>query len=318
LTPTDLKVNALIKNFKQKVAYYRKNPTLKSGESLPADSALWYLEATINYSHAFPNEYYNQFEVDTSYLAVPLNGDGTVDMAVLTQKYDEMKAKVADDYHNSSFTEKGLGYVSLTEISQNNGEMSLIVESGTGKKSNEPPPTPVNGPFGPGDDWYYGEDAGNCGTNAPMSSDAAEQLYIEASNTIPDPNGNYTFIGPFIEKEIFGGDADLQYPNDPVPGDNHLDYYLFYADTEIGISEDTLCLEYTEMNTYWNRLKYLMYHYYLDQPGMEDYDIMCILVFDDYSDLYGPNNSYVKYYHKGTLKFGKKIYIADGNLPEEL
>ncbi|NOX46890.1 MAG: hypothetical protein GXO89_07925, partial [Chlorobi bacterium] len=30
LTPTDLKVNALIKNFKQKVAYYRKNPTLKS------------------------------------------------------------------------------------------------------------------------------------------------------------------------------------------------------------------------------------------------------------------------------------------------
>ena len=62
-----------------------------------------------------------------------------------------------------------------------------------------------------------------------------------------------------------------------------------------------------------------MYHYFLDQPGMELYDIMCILDFDDDSYQYLNNNQiYIKYLHKGHLKFGIKVYYSEGNGPEEL
>ncbi|MEZ5197826.1 MAG: hypothetical protein R2764_15995 [Bacteroidales bacterium] len=57
LTEYEIQVNKSIKDFKQKMAYCRENPHLKSGETIPADSAVWLLEATINFSHAFPNEY---------------------------------------------------------------------------------------------------------------------------------------------------------------------------------------------------------------------------------------------------------------------
>ncbi|OQX76863.1 MAG: hypothetical protein B6D61_08100 [Bacteroidetes bacterium 4484_249] len=317
LSEFDKQVNKAINNFKQKMAYYRENPQLKSSESVPADSALWYLESTINYSHSFPNEYYEEFEVDTSYLNIPIDANGMVDMVVLTQKYYEMKTNVADDYHNSAFVEKGLCYVSISEVSLTSDELILLVESGTGEKNNDPPPPPpVNGPFGSGDNWWYGENAGKCEDATGEDFDAAYQLYVEAENTIPDPNGNYIFVGPFIEKTIEGGDPNLLYPTDPQPEDNHMDYYLYYASTEFGVcGDDTLCLEYPEMNNYFVRLKYMMYHYFVDKPGMEDYSIMCIVNFDDFNELYN-NNIWIKYYHKGTLKFGKKIYGKEGEAEE--
>ncbi len=133
LLPTDLNVNALIKNFKQKVAHYRKNPSLKSGESLPADSALWYMEATINYSHGFPNELYEEFHTDTLTITIEKNSDGDVDLVELTQKYDQMKSDVALVYNASTYTEKGLTLVDLTEVSETDNELILYVKSTTGK-----------------------------------------------------------------------------------------------------------------------------------------------------------------------------------------
>jgi hypothetical protein len=169
-----------------------------------------------------------------------------------------------------------------------------------------------------GDDWWYGENAGNCDEANTDDFDAAQRLFVEASNTIPDPNGNYGFVGPFIEKDIAGDVDEFIYPNDPQPNDNHLDRYLFHATTEYGVcGDDTLCVEYPEMNTYFYRLKYLMYHYYLDNPNMNGYDIMCIISFEDDSEQYlVGTNYYTKYFHKGKLKFGIKVYRSDN--PEEL
>ena len=316
LSMKDLKINNIIKTFKEKVAYYNANPDLKDGETVPADSALWYLEATINYSHAFPNEYYKQFEIDTSYLTVPVNGDGTVDMAMLAQKFEEMKTNVAADYHDSQFTEKGLSFITVSQVSLNSNELVLQVETTTGNKGIEPPPDPnPAGPFEPGDDWWFGENAGKCSEQATDASDAAQRLWEEAQATIPDPNGNYTFVGPFVYKDIEGGDEDLLYPTDPQPQDNHLDYYLYYATTEYGpCGDDTLCIEYTEMNHYFQRLKYIMYHYFLDKPEMEDYDIVSIIDFDATSHL----GEYIEFYHYGSLKFGIKVYYTEGEGPNEL
>ncbi len=323
LSVKDGKINRLIKDFINKMEYLNENPSLKSGEEVPADSALWYLSATINYMHSFPNEFYLGFELDTSYLTVTKNSIGNIDLLELTTKFSEMKENVSSDYYNSAYDEKGLSFVDLTEISQNENEITLIIETATGNRgSNDPPQPGIEGPFIEGDNWWYGEDVGKCDEASGEGSDAAEKLYIEASNTIPDPTGYYYFVEPFVEIDIEGGDTDLRMPTDPVPADNHLDYYLFYASTEIGVcTDDTLCIEWTEMNHYFTRLKYLMYNKYLNQPGMENHGIMCILEFYDWNEGYtGTNNQYyIKYYHKGKLKFGRKVYYDEGEqYPEEL
>ena len=316
LSEFDKQVNKAINSFKQKMAYYRENPQLKSGESVPADSALWYLESTINYSHAFPNEYYYKFEVDTSYLTVPVNTDGTVDMAILTQKYDEMKTNVADDYHNSTFSEKGLSYVNITEVSQTNNELNLMVESGTGDKDGDPKNIGPDGPFGDGDDWWYGEDKGHCDWD--WVSDAAKQLKIAMNNDIPDPNGNYFFIG-LTTKYKRGGDLNIRRLNDPDPPDNTYDYYLYSSQTDIEPfdEETTLCLDPVEMNTYFQYLRYLLYTKIPDEELPEGYKIESVVEMKGWWEDIGDDDTH--YYHEGTFQFGLQVgFGSPDEGPEEL
>ena len=49
----DLNIFNKIVSFKDKITYIRENPSYKSGEFTTVDSAVWYLDATLNLSHAF-------------------------------------------------------------------------------------------------------------------------------------------------------------------------------------------------------------------------------------------------------------------------
>jgi len=117
LSPQDLKINKVIKTFCTKVEYICEHPAYKSGESYVADSAIWLLEATINYSHTFPNDYYGQSITDTLYLTLSTNNAGEVDMNELAQKYDDMKASISEVYRSKTIDDKGLVLVNLKNIS---------------------------------------------------------------------------------------------------------------------------------------------------------------------------------------------------------
>jgi hypothetical protein len=152
LTPYEIQVHNAIKGFKSTMEMHRENPHYKSGQVVSPDSALWLLEATINFSHAFPNEFYTEHEIEDLTLVIPKTSDGMIDMAVLTQKYDEMKSDITTVYYGSSFTDKGLVLVDLEEDSQTETELILSVQTVTGERGVDPGPgTPgVNGPFGVG------------------------------------------------------------------------------------------------------------------------------------------------------------------------
>nr|NQU89974.1 hypothetical protein [Bacteroidota bacterium] len=313
----DLQINNLILNFREKVDYIRDHPDYKSGEWVDADSALWYLEATINYSHAFPNEYYKQMKVDTAYLSIPTTDGGMVDLDELAQKYDEMKSMVSNSYHGSGFEEKGLVLVDLSEVSFKSDELTLKVETVTGESNNDPPlPGSItDGPFEEGDNWWYGEEAGKCDPHTWVS-DAAEQLYEAINNIIPEPTGGYFFTNQ-IPVTIKGGNEEIRRQNDPNPQDNYLDYYLYSASEEYGtINNNTLCLEYDEMNLYYNYLKYLMFE---KIPGMyvpSAYQIEKIVIYTD--DWEMENTSSNHFFHTGTFQYGLKAYYIEGEGPIEI
>lgn len=88
------KILRLIKNFKNDM-----HSSLKSGEEMTIDSAIWYLTATLNESFArIDSTKKNMFE-DSSFIAVPLTPQGTVSMENIDLAYNEMVQDLRDYYH---------------------------------------------------------------------------------------------------------------------------------------------------------------------------------------------------------------------------
>lgn len=314
----DLKINRLISGFIEKMENVRENPALKSGDEMPADSALWYIEATMNYSHSFPNEYYKEFKIDSAYFSIDKKTNGEVDLDELTQKYGALKSEVTNLYYASEFENKGLAVVDLTEISQTNDEISIMVETFTGNRGTNPPDPQIDGPFEQGDNWMYGDLLGKCTGNEFIVSDAAEELFNEIVNEIPDPNGQYYFINHYIYI-IEGGDDLIRRDDWNDPEDNHLDYLLYFATTKLGpnsCGDDTLCLERNEMNLYYSYLKYLIFSYLPENaPELQGKTIEEVLDVEGYSEYVEP---YIEYKHYLETMFGDKIEYLDGDGPTEL
>jgi len=254
-------------------------------------------------------------QIDTSYITLTRNNEGKVDMNELALKYEQMKEAVSNAYYNSGFDEKGLVLVDLTEETFKSDEITIKVVTVTGEKTDSTPPEiGVDGPFVEGDDWWYGEDKGKC--NLPVySSDAAKQLKMAMNEFIPDPNGNYTFTNlTTIIK--YGGDSSLRRPADPEPKDNDFDFYLFSASEEWGaINDDILCLEYGEMNIYFNYLKYLLF---TKIPSQELPSGFCIVSVIEMEGNFESIADYIHYYHKGTFQFGIKLYRNPDDIAIEL
>ena len=277
---------------------------MKSGETVPADSAVWLLEATINFSHAFPNEYYNEFKTDTLTLTVARNTNGSVDINELTTKYDEMKQAVADTYHNSAYEDKGLAVVDLEETSLTPDEITITVQTITGDKSNDPPPDPgVNGPFVEGDDWWYGETLGGCNPHTG-GTDASEQLSIAVNNYITTQNVNVSFIS-ITSRTLKGG----------VNSYNRL--FSTYDYNGIPFNDDEeLCMDWQDLNIHYNDMKYLFYTK-LQAEGVIPFGYKPIGI-TAYVGTWEPANiNDIHYYHEYSVQFGYPINFGE-NGPEEL
>jgi hypothetical protein len=304
-----------IKDFKQKIAYYQENPGYKSGETISTDDALNLLEGTMNYSHAFSTDYYDEVLKENTTLIVPKTSSGEVDMDVLVQKYNEMKSDITTNYQNSSFENKGLIIVDLTETSQTSNEITMDVAMFTGERSNDPPTEGIGGPFGTGDDWWYGEDVGKC-DGTIQYSDAAQELSAEMAKYIYHYNLNQGYIGfSWVQTvTLQGGTPYLRRPNDPNPPDNYIDYYLYNADSTYGtITNSVLCVENNEMNLYYSYLEYLLYTKLPD-------DILNSLRPVQIIDMQGIEDPSIDehYYHWGQFQMGIPINYEDGEGPEEL
>ncbi len=317
LSSDNLEVIKTIKDFKQKVAYYQENPSYKSGEAVTTDDALVLLEGTMNYSHAFTMDYYDEVLMENITLMVTKTISGEVDMDELIEKYNEMKSCITENYENSNFSNKGLVLVDVSETSQTESELILDVAMVTGDR-NDPPVDGIGGPFSLGDDWWYGEDAGTCDGTTQTSSDAAQKISAEMAKYIYHYTINHGilfYMYPTTEYRK-GGDLGLRRPYDPNPQDNYMDYYLYNADTAYGsITNDVLCVGLTEMNLYYSCLEYLLYTKIPDEISTTyNYKPAQII---DMQGIQDPLN-FGHYYHEGSFLFGVPYYYDEGEGPEEL
>ncbi len=316
LTQNNVKIGNLIKAFKSKVAHYEQFPDLKSSEKVSVDTAQWLLEATMNYSHAFPNEFYNEFETDSVMITLQRNADGSVNMDELTQKYNEMKQAVSDIYHQVEYTDKGLAVVDLKTSTISETQLSLNAQTITGNKGIKPPPPVMGGPFQQGDNWWFGEFGGSCSGNGPTGSDAADQLYIELLKQFPELETNSYSVNLF-NFSIEGGDSRIRRTAWNDIEDNHLDYLLYFSSTAVGpCGNDTLCVEWNEMNLYYSFLKHLIFNYLPQNiPSLNGKTIDKVLLIRGFST---NNNGVVQFKHGLETIYSEKYLYAGSDGPIEL
>ncbi|NOX48629.1 MAG: hypothetical protein GXO89_16805 [Chlorobi bacterium] len=207
--------------FKQRMDYVHQHPEYKDGGEMLTDSAVFYMEAALNFVYGYNNLPPGDVETRTSTLDIP-------DAAVLTTdqiagKLNEIVQEVASQYNDVQLPGKHLTAVDL-KLTDVNGDKQVQVTSAV--KGN-------NGTVDIPHDWWYGLNYGTCDNSNIFEGDAGQRLQFwinEEFTDTPPENCIYMFFD--IETEnIYQNDIINDYlnTNDETEDDNYLDYLLYYS-----------------------------------------------------------------------------------------
>ena len=253
----DLDIFNKIVSFKEKITYIRENPSYKSGEFTTVDSAIWYLDATLNMSHAFISwETLAGFYYDSVFVTVP-KVNGVVNYTDLAAAYIELKQKVANVCVEAPGSEKELYIATLTEKEDTGNSITIKADATIGSRSTPPD----HHPFYEG--WYYGDWAGDCaGTPRYIGfADACTQLRDKTNLNrglyIDDAQMLYVSTpGEEPYETLYSEDPAFDNPDDPIEEDNYYEHLLVYQKELWGYHD---CIEEDEMNWYYHKLRNVIY-----------------------------------------------------------
>jgi hypothetical protein len=240
----DFNPASLITNFSQKMDDFKKGIPLKSGERLSIDSAIWYIDATLNYYYAKANHPFGVLHIDTTYVEMNVLGSYEAMYAEVFASYDASLYGFGDKYYAIEGENKQFIMAivdDLGPLTNNKRKLSIITLTGTGS------PTQSDD-FGEDDAYYFNRGANTNCFGFPTQGGAPE-IFEEMLNNHynPDPGNNcrWYFYGAIATKTF----DYLEYPlNDPLT--NYLDYKIFAASQSVAtITWETECLEWNQNNS---------------------------------------------------------------------
>lgn len=227
----DDSMNNLIKSFKAKCEMNLSDPKLKSGGSMLVDSAVFYIEAVLNYTYAIYDPPSNIVVFHSSIQVYP-DPDGKLPDEEVTKLYQQVSDTVTAHYANLQWNDKEIVLVDLG-YSVNHDQTFITIYTGIGN------PTP-----GPSQslDWLYGEMLGACYVGGyENTADAATRLQWTVHNIMWDdpPIGHFYYFTNVTLHQFYN---PIEYPTgDPI--DNYMDYYIYYASSFVNPLNDTVqCL----------------------------------------------------------------------------
>jgi len=278
-------IESIILSFKSKMDNVRQATDIKSGdEVINKDSAIWYLEAAINYTYDEINNDNWEIFWDTLNYFVQIENE-SLNLDQLTIIYDEFTSNLLEEDEYLYLAD-----LYIVEDGNKSSEIEIKMISGKGLQS---PPTNSSiycGPIGPEDYWTFtgtqidvfsgtiydfpslvmGICAGpnqNLEMNRGSTDEFSRRLNLDVQNnfciTRQITFGTYFtdietfYVTPTADSEspqVFWIDDDsglMINTNDPIPGDEVVDFLIFYRE----LSEEDLenggdCLSPDEMNFY--------------------------------------------------------------------
>jgi len=284
----DKMIVSQIKNFKTKI-----KSDLKSNEEISIDSAIWYLEAALNFTYARANNTRDIINIDSVLVTVPTTQNNMILISDIALVYDILVDSLSVFYHSIS-GEKGLIFTDIATSELTNIsvllKMTSMITTGGGSGLFD---------FGPDDYWKWGFELGKCdGTMQPW--DASSQLTSHANmDGCVLPISCYTSV----EKtdRIYPYSVSTSSPNPFGYGD----YLLF--ETSGLYPEVHQCLTPDALNYYLDALKTIATLY---QPSNKN----IIKYYCSWDAAYDPG--YWVHVHFAQITYGVPILVSDP--PEDL
>ena len=255
-TAEDLKIQNTILNFQNKI----KNNTYKSGEEMSQDSAIWYMEALMNFNYSTPDSSFVNLTVDTTFEFEIIVNNDMVSYDDITDAAFAMEDHILNFLDQMSNEIKFIiaADVSIIDNGFKDGTRTVTIITAYGSEYIDNPGCYT--PFGEDDYWKYGLgyvnqggycDGPNQGQN--VGSDAAEEIQYKINHpnaTNIYPHAYYTDVVT-VGDNWWDGYPDYEYnisdylnQDDDISGDGFLDYLTLKVDWYYG------CLSPEEMNFY--------------------------------------------------------------------
>jgi hypothetical protein len=219
--------------------YLRNNPHYKSGETMSVDSAVWYIEAALNYTYARAGNDFANVIGDSAKITIPAVG-GEIAMDDLPVVYEQFLDSLRAKYYSVQSENKKLIMVNMVPGESTESGTEVMMYSATGEGA----PTYIYGLFDSTDYWYWGYYLGKCdiyqGQN--VGEDATTQLQYRINHPdIAYPPGAY-FTDEFT--------TDYFSPWDYPDPNNPYGYYRLFAYEFTQPPTEHPCLSHEEMNYY--------------------------------------------------------------------
>lgn len=243
---SDLSDKQKMDNTTSRLLAFSEQLKLKSGASLPFDSANWYLEGLLNYEQANNNHQFDglQFFYDT---LVMYTSGAELTMTELNDAHAYFTNKLAEIAQAQNITNFAFDAVDITISTSGfkNGETQLAMVVGGGSNT-----VGIYTAFGTTDHWIWGMQGGKCdGYTGGGFSDAAQQLNYKFNHPLAVPGPGY-----YTDIEIVYAEGDDFYdPNNPGPYCNYK-IFFFYA----GTSGIWPCLSPNELNYYLSTMPFII------------------------------------------------------------
>lgn len=218
----------------------RMHSNLKAETTYSIEDAIWYAEATLNFTYAIYDSSFITLSRETSTFSIDLNQDNTINESALLEAYENMVDSLAEHYGDIPSLTK---HVVLCDVI-NNGvssrilHLSMISVIGVGYTMYQ------SGTFGPTDYWYAGALLGKCGEYSGYEGrDATTELEYKLIHQLVYPPQNMRVYYTDIDSVQRVNPFYYEYPNSPR---GFRGYYFSSEDPDAGIQ----CLPPSELNFY--------------------------------------------------------------------
>lgn len=298
----------LIKTFAQ-----RLHSDLKTTDSIPVDSVIWYLGAYTNYTYGDASAKGLNLYIDSSFLSISYTGSN-VSVNDIARAYNKVVDSIRGHYTCVNSTDKHLLAAVISSDAPSSGKISIKITSIIvyGPYSTQPYV------FDSTDHWrwwnYDNNQGGYCGgpnQNQHPESDAAIEIQKKVMIRRGVPGPGYCFAPPYETVPI--APEDFNNPN-PYGQTNYFTFLLFYNDDNLLYFHT--CLAPFEMNFYLNGVEHIIYtpNNLSINSGAKPPD-MSFISLQLYCALWPEQNRTV-IEHLGTAFYG--TVIPSGGIPEDL
>ena len=166
-----------IMNFKLKVAYYKEKPAYKSGELISIDSLIWDFNATLNFDYSQVDDPYKDFYSQSVYPELAVDENNMVNLDAAMAVYQQLETDVQNTMSAAPYSDKAVQFTYISIEGLENQVLTLKSKTTVGEKGDK-----QITPFGPGDNWMYGDNLGDCIGNYFMERDGADEIRDAAEN----------------------------------------------------------------------------------------------------------------------------------------